>query len=660
MKQKMLPLVFMLLCVLCSVPGCKKEKAADAAQLSLEKTSYYQLEIAQLQTGSLQLNDSVYPATIGTTLVEVTRESGQLVFIMPLLSPGNHTLSITLNDQDYTAEFTIAATPVTSAPAVVNQVMQDITETCAMLTAFADTLPADEKAQWTSDVQTMQQWKDSLQQQFNSLTTEQQQQCADFLAANQWWLDEVHDAVTVLHTNTRSFKTNDDVEDYEAKVESAMADFVAAKIKVVRHIPKIAKLTLIGAGLGSIFPVVGTAVGASIGAAIAIIKFSDDFIDLKSSLEDLMSTSFVPYQNLFTSGKTMAFISFISNLPKEFRIKMEYRSPYSADNTSSVPLVAELVNGLKEIRAAWNTIASKLPAGLYAPRVVAEKSYFRTGLREVHSKYVTIDDFDPGDYTIQQLTKQNGFFIVNLINNTGQTLYPTFRVTYNNPRLGAIVAYEGASINPYGPNTCAPDVTDIDGNVYPVVRIGSLCWMKENLRTSRFRNGELIPQFQVDSFYKKSQAQISGYGLYNDNPAYNYPYGKLYNGYAMDDPRGVCPVGWHVPSVYEFRALVDSLGGTSVAGGKLKTTDQWAAGSTADNESGFSAYPTGYIAFDSSYAMGQVTEFWTTTWPNFPSGDETFTAKLSNTNNGVSIPSFSGNAGNDWTVYGLPIRCVKD
>ena len=128
----------------------------------------------------------------------------------------------------------------------------------------------------------------------------------------------------------------------------------------------------------------------------------------------------------------------------------------------------------------------------------------------------------------------------------------------------------------------------------------------------------------------------------------------------MDDPRGVCPVGWHVPSVYEFRAMVDSLGGTSVAGGKIKTTDQWAAGSTADNESGFSAYPTGYIAFDSSYAMGQATEFWTTTWPNFPNGDETFTAKLSNTNNGVSIPSFSANAGNDWTVYGLPIRCVKD
>lgn len=656
MKFPFYPLVFVM--ALCLFAACKKDKK-DNPELTFERTVYHPLEIAQLESGTLALTDSLYSATIGNTPVQVIRQAGSLVLLMPVLSPGSYSLSVLINDKEYTAPFTMEATPSATAQTVVNEIIQQVTTTTAMVTAFADTLPVDEKNAWSAEVLTLQQWADSVQQQFNNLTPAEQQQCADFLAANQWWLDELHTAVTDLHTTTRSFKTNDDIADYEAQVEDAMIKFRDAKIALVKHIPKIAALTLSGALIGSAFPVVGTAVGAAIGAALAVIKFSNEFADLKTSLVDLLSTSFVPYQNLFGSGKTQSFISFISNEPKQVTMQMEYRSPYSADNTSNVPLVAELVNGLKEIRSSWNTIADKLPSTLYPPRTVAEKSYYRTDLIDVHSKYVTVDDWDPGDFTVN-ITKQSGYFIFTLVNNTQQTLYPTYRVTYNYPRLGTLVAYGGTSINPYAPGTCPPTVTDIDGNVYDVVSIGGRCWMAENLRTSRFRNGDPIPQFQLDSFFTKSSLQEPGFAYYNDNAADNVPYGKFYNGYAMADGRGVCPVGWHVPSLNEFNALADSLGGKTVAGDKMKTNDWTQPASNATNSSGFTAYAAGIVAFDTCHSRGTDAEFWTTTWPNFPSGDETFTVKLYNTYSDLGIPTMSGNAGNEWNIFGHSIRCVKN
>lgn len=151
-------------------------------------------------------------------------------------------------------------------------------------------------------------------------------------------------------------------------------------------------------------------------------------------------------------------------------------------------------------------------------------------------------------------------------------------------------------------NTPDPNkVTDIDGNVYNTVKIGDQTWMKENLKVTRFRNGDLIPS-------PGSTLVDPAVYIYDNLPANNTVYGKLYNWYAVSDARGICPTGWHVPSDAEIETLIDELDGEALAGGKLKEsgTTHWNTPNTgATNSSTFTALPGGAVQ---DY-LGSVPEF---------------------------------------------------
>ncbi len=139
-------------------------------------------------------------------------------------------------------------------------------------------------------------------------------------------------------------------------------------------------------------------------------------------------------------------------------------------------------------------------------------------------------------------------------------------------------------------------VTDIDGNFYHTVLIGSQTWMVENLKTSRFRNGKLISESWC----------------YDNDPYKVDIYGRLYSWYAVMDIRGLAPAGWHVPTEEEWKQLFDYLGGEGVAGGKLKAATLWQSPNTgATNESGFTAFPGGLRRGDGSFAsFGSSGTFW--------------------------------------------------
>jgi len=126
-------------------------------------------------------------------------------------------------------------------------------------------------------------------------------------------------------------------------------------------------------------------------------------------------------------------------------------------------------------------------------------------------------------------------------------------------------------------------LADIDGNVYKTIKIGQQWWMAENLKVTRYRNGNAISKDRVCSF-RNDETNV-------------HAYGRLYNWFAVNDSRGFPPVGWHVPSETEWQILVDFLGGNSMAGGKMKEGGvlHWSSPNLgASNESGFSALPGGY------------------------------------------------------------------
>ena len=138
-----------------------------------------------------------------------------------------------------------------------------------------------------------------------------------------------------------------------------------------------------------------------------------------------------------------------------------------------------------------------------------------------------------------------------------------------------------------------PSVTDVDGNVYHTITIGSQVWMMENLKTTKYNDGTPIPLVSDSSVW--SALTTPGYCWYDNDAATNKgTYGAMYNWYAVGTGK-LAPTGWHVPTDADWSTLTTYLGGESIAGGKLKESGKahW-VDDNADNCVGFTALPGGY------------------------------------------------------------------
>ena len=181
--------------------------------------------------------------------------------------------------------------------------------------------------------------------------------------------------------------------------------------------------------------------------------------------------------------------------------------------------------------------------------------------------------------------------------------------------------------------------------------------MAENLRTTKYRNGDAIPNI-TDNLQWVSLI-TGGYAYYNNDVQNNNSYGKLYNWYAVNDARNIAPSGWHVPTVAEYATLQNFLGGVLVAGGKLKEsgTSHWLGPNTgATNSTGFTGLPEGNRSIDGSFVHQTVHGWW---WCSSPSASNPSNANLSHLSYDGS--SFETDDGNGLPkLYGLSVRCIKD
>ncbi|MBL7749255.1 MAG: fibrobacter succinogenes major paralogous domain-containing protein [Chitinophagaceae bacterium] len=137
------------------------------------------------------------------------------------------------------------------------------------------------------------------------------------------------------------------------------------------------------------------------------------------------------------------------------------------------------------------------------------------------------------------------------------------------------------------------EIKDADGNVYHEIKIGTQTWLLENLRTTKFRNGDAIPN--VTDFTQWKNSSTAAYCNFNNDASVTAKEGRLYNWFAVTDSRGICPPGYHIPTREEWQTLRDYLGGESVAGGKMKSTGEeyWTGNTGATNESGFTGIGAG-------------------------------------------------------------------
>jgi uncharacterized protein (TIGR02145 family) len=183
------------------------------------------------------------------------------------------------------------------------------------------------------------------------------------------------------------------------------------------------------------------------------------------------------------------------------------------------------------------------------------------------------------------------------------------------------------------------------------VKIGNQIWMAKNLDVDKFRNGRSIPQAKsISEWRAATKAKKPTWCYYSFDENYGNNYGKLYNWYAVNDPRGLAPEGYHVPSDSEWTILCDFLGGENVAGRKLKSTSGGLGSGNGDNSSGFNGLPGGFCDF-SGFFYGGGGSWWSST----ENGTEDAWGWFLHYDDGSKVDRASGSKD-----YGLSVRCLKD
>jgi uncharacterized protein (TIGR02145 family) len=248
-----------------------------------------------------------------------------------------------------------------------------------------------------------------------------------------------------------------------------------------------------------------------------------------------------------------------------------------------------------------------------------------------------------------------GVFTSSIAGLSPTTLYyvRAYATTSAGTAYGSQVSFTTTAV-PFicGTNT----VSDVDGNVYNTVQIGAQCWTQSNLKVSKYRNGDNISTGLGNTVW--SNTTSGAYAIYNNDPVNDGLYGKLYNHFAAMDSRGLCPTGWHVPTDGEWTTLETFLGGSSVAGGALKSTvtqptpGGWLApNSGATNSSGFAAGPGGKRDSDGAYTLLGTHGYW---WSSSTSGFNGWYRYLGYNGGGIYRLLNVDRRG------GYSVRCVKD
>lgn len=184
------------------------------------------------------------------------------------------------------------------------------------------------------------------------------------------------------------------------------------------------------------------------------------------------------------------------------------------------------------------------------------------------------------------------------------------------------------------------------------IRIGSQRWAVKNLNTTTFLNGDEIPHAaSLADWEKAGKEGKPAWCHYGNDPANDALYGKLYNYYAVADPRGLAPKGWVLPTDNDFKTLIDFLGGDLEAGTRMKTKTGWTENLHADNICGFTATPAGQRNAEGKCTqMGAYLYMWVA---NAASGNQAKAYTLYYGNGAIATNQMD-------KEFGLSVRCLVD
>ena len=264
---------------------------------------------------------------------------------------------------------------------------------------------------------------------------------------------------------------------------------------------------------------------------------------------------------------------------------------------------------------------------------------------------------DPNNYPLSKRYNSISKVLEKLANcqpeEIGKLNWESIEIEENSKNVTNVINY-GSSAT-IAAITVSENISDIENNSYGTVKIGNQTWTTKNLNVAKFRNGDIIQQAKTNEEW--ILAGKNGYPVwcYFENKSENgKKYGKLYNWFAVIDPRGLAPVGWHIPNISEFQILIQNLGGEKLALSAIKGTLGWGTGN-GNNSSNLNGIPGGVRqGHEASFRGGSSNLYWWSTSPHEKSSSHPQGLWLCGSSNQSFYLTF-GEKLDGWNV-----RCVKD
>ncbi len=201
----------------------------------------------------------------------------------------------------------------------------------------------------------------------------------------------------------------------------------------------------------------------------------------------------------------------------------------------------------------------------------------------------------------------------------------------------------------------AQSFRDNNGIEYKTSKLGPQEWISSNLNTSKFQNGDIIPEAKtLEEWVKAGSEKKPAWCYFENDPENGKKYGKLYNWYAISDPRGLAPKGWHVAINADWMTMVKNLLGIDYAGPKLKSKTGWKSKNGSDNI-GFAALPGGWRDENGKFKdLGAICQFWSNSEPvEVQKSNLIYSMRLNDRSVEVSYIKMKKESG-------LSVRCIKD
>jgi uncharacterized protein (TIGR02145 family) len=335
----------------------------------------------------------------------------------------------------------------------------------------------------------------------------------------------------------------------------------------------------------------------------------------------LMGTPMYMSPEQITETKSVTAQSDIYSLGVVLWQMVTGQKPYNTNTLSSFQLQTKIVNEpLDNTNSHWDDLIQKATAKDIASRYISTNA-FKIALEGKNEKKVIESDSTIIDTEIKQAPKpEPSSSIETKVSNekaqVSEDLHlPSPKKNYLPVIIIAAILITALVIRLYNPGSSSTyeEAAPAEAGTLAIaeVTIGNQVWMAENLNVDKFRNGDPIPEAKTDEEWKRAgENQQPAWCYYDNDPNNGTKYGKLYNWFAVNDPRGLAPNAFHIPSDADWTILNDYLGGEGVAGTKMKSTSGWSQNGNGTNSSGFSGLPGGYRNYDGSFNGVGNTGFW--------------------------------------------------